>query len=563
MKYIAAASAAFLTATILSGVASAAPAPGPTSADPSRISEKLTQKKAVPMATDEALIKSDDQQLSAAEADKIRFVLKSVKIKGNSVFTTEELSEFYKDKIGKDVSLSEMYTVRDAITKHYREAGYILSRAVVPKQRFTKGGADFQIEIIEGYINDVKIEGEIKGDQDLINSYVAKLKSGGPVNSNNLERYLLLINDLAGTDASAVLKASKAGRGATDVIIDFTHTYVDGTVIFDNSGSKFIGEYMASGQLNANSVFGLSEKFSFRAIATPTEDELRFGDLTYEMPIGTEGTKLRANYGHTQTKPGSTLASLDIEGISNHFELEVTHPFIRTRRENLSGRITFTTDDTKTKSAGAEVYDDSTRVVTLGGTYDLADSWQGVNLLDLSVSRGLPILDATEAGDLRSRGKGDASFTRFNLEANRLQEITTYLDILVAVEGQYASDALLAGEEFGIGGSDFGRGYDFSEITGDHGVAAKLELQYGIPIGYDYLGGIQLYSFFDAGTVWQRDALPAEDERTSMTSVGLGSRFTFIESVAGYAELSKPLNKDIAAYGDKDLQFHFGLSYLF
>ena len=40
--------------------------------------------------------------------------------------------------------------------------------------------------------------------------------------------------------------------------------------------------------------------------------------------------------------------------------------------------------------------------------------------------------------------------------------------------GQLTNDRLVSSEKFSIGGSQFGRGYDFSEITGETGVASSI-----------------------------------------------------------------------------------------
>ena len=49
---------------------------------------------------------------------------------------------------------------------------------------------------------------------------------------------------------------------------------------------------------------------------------------------------------------------------------------------------------------------------------------------------------------------------------------------MAALSGQWASGPLYSSEEFGYGGKNFGRAYDQSELTGDHGVAASVEVDY-------------------------------------------------------------------------------------
>lgn len=541
--------------------------PQTTTAEPGRLQERFSRERPQVLATDKPLIQDEQQDMDLAKASKVEFTLKSVSLEGNTVISKEEIEKFYADKLGKEVTLAEMYGVRDEITKYYREKGYVLSRAVVPQQKLGKGNADFKIRIIEGYINSVTVQGEFKGDKAILDNYIEKIKKAGPVNSAELERYLLLLNDLAGTQANATLKATpgKGNAGASDLIITTDHDYVGGVVTFDNSGTKYIGRHLFSGEANLNSALGMSEKLTARGIVSANTDELKFFDLAYSMPIGYEGTKVKFLAGHTTTHPGATLKDLDIEGDTDLLQLTFTHPFLRTRKENFSGRILFDykNTDTDTGSASTNLYEDKTRTVEVGGTYDLADSWGGVNLFDFSFKQGFDILGATDQDDAKSRANGKDVFTKLNFEASRLQTISGPLGVLLAASGQYSFDPLLAGDEFGIGGAEFGRGYDFSEITGDSGIDAKIELQYGFETNSNIVNSLQLYTFYDIGAVWQRSQLPGENGRDSLTSVGFGTRFNLFNTAAGFVELAKPLTREVQSENDKDVQLNFGISYLF
>ncbi len=559
--------ATLAVATILSAPYAASAAPVgqiPTSAEPGRLQDKFSREKPELQIDNKALIKDEEDRTNIKDAEKISFTLAAVTIEGNSVFDKAELEKLYADKIGQKVTLAEMYGVRDAITKYYRDNGYILSRAIVPPQEMGERKANFKFRIIEGRLNKVTVEGEFKGDQDILDNYLAKLRAEGPLNSSNLERYLLLINDLAGTTANATLKpAEGAGAGASDLVISIGHKYYNGMIGVDNSGTKFLGRTLISAQASANSVLGLSEKITARGIVSPDVNEIKFGDIAYQMPIGYEGTRFKALAGTTVTRPGATLSSLDIEGETQLVELTVTHPFLRSRKENLSGRVIASYKNTDSDIAGFDFYEDRTRSLTLGGTYDLADTLGGINLINLSGTQGFDVLNASDFRDGKSRINGGPAFTKFNLDASRLQTISGPFGVLLAASGQYSLSPLLAGEEFGVGGTDFGRGYDFSEVTGDSGIIAKIELQYGFDVGSEVLSDLQLYTFYDVGNVWQRDPQPGEKYTEGLASAGLGSRFNVLDAVSGYVELARPLNRDVASENEQATQVNFGLNYLF
>jgi hemolysin activation/secretion protein len=73
------------------------------------------------------------------------------------------------------------------------------------------------------------------------------------------------------------------------------------------------------------------------------------------------------------------------------------------------------------------------------------------------------VLGASEerSGPL-SRFDGDPKFTKVSAEFTHAQSIYGGISAQVSVIGQKSANSLLASEEFAIGGSRFGRAYDFA-----------------------------------------------------------------------------------------------------
>lgn len=171
-------------------------------------------------------------------------------------------------------------------------------------------------------------------------------------------------------------------------------------------------------------------------------------------------------------------------------------------------------------------------------------------------------MNATDSGSLRrTRPSGREDFTKITANAMRIQQITTPLRIVAAVNGQYALSQLFASEEFGYGGAPFGRAYDPSQLTGDHGFAARAEAQYTTPYQDDFLRSLELYSFYDIGSVWHIDNTDRE-WRDSAASMGAGVRFTLSTRLIGYMEVADPLTGNVPTRGDEGTspRFFFSLT---
>jgi hemolysin activation/secretion protein len=324
-------------------------------------------------------------------------------------------------------------------------------------------------------------------------------------------------------------------------------------------------------------------------IAANPLNELLLYDVNESLPISSEGTVLLIGFNRSQSRPGDILRDANIKSKTLGASVTVVHPWLRSRSENLFLRGGFDYRNSKTQIGLDEttLFDDRTRALSLGTTYDLADRYFGVNLADLKFTKGFPIMAASEKGDQVSRGGrvlGEASgdFAKLNLEVSRLQRVISEVNVLVSAAGQYSFSNLLVAEQFGFGGDRYGRSYDPSEILGDHGVGAKFEVQYNptwiadaasfVSLPPDTLRALQFYAYYDVGMVWQR----AEDDvllsagvfakdRDAGTSAGFGIRFNILDYLAGYVEVAKPLTRDLAAErakneDGKDLRYFFNLA---
>ena len=465
---------------------------------------------------------------------------------------TEEL-------VGTEITLADVYKVANEVSKKYRTDGYILSRAIVPPQ--TIEGGQVTLQAVEGFINEVIIEGDIVGRESLLNAYANNIVSARPLNAADLERYLLLADDLPGVTAKAVLTPSVEEPGASDLVLFIEHKHVDIALGGDNRGSKFSGPYQASLLVDLNSPFGLYDRTRGRAIVASQAEELRFLEITHDEILGSEGTRLILAYTISRSNPGSTLKPFKIESDNEKLVVLVTHPFIRSRSENLSirGQFDYISSETKLKAFDLDLFSDRLRVLRVGGSYDFIDQFRGINLIDAEFSQGLDILHQSERRPVTvdepsgylSRVNGKTNFSKVNLEYSRLQYlsfITPGLNLLGSVIGQYSFSQLLSGEQFGVGGDEFGRAYDASEIIGDHGASGKLELQWGQNTAFEdfeALTGYQLFAFYDLGAVWQIDP----SVRVSIASIGAGVRFNLWDNVSGLVEVTKPLTRDVAARG--------------
>jgi hemolysin activation/secretion protein len=292
--------------------------------------------------------------------------------------------------------------------------------------------------------------------------------------------------------------------------------------------------------------------------------KLNFASLAYDSAIGSEGMRWTLNSTYVRSRPGpaANLAASDLQTKSIAGGLQLDYPLLRSREQNLYLRSSLTSFDGRSEFILADVSDDHIRAARVGLNYDRADSWRGVNTLDVEYSHGLNALGAREQGSPTSplsRVNGRTDFSKITWYAARLQSLGGPWSSLFAVTGQQAFATLLAPELFSFGGELFGRGYDAAEIAGDSGEAAKAELRFSGTKPQFVVPAYTFYEFFDWGEIRVRQPIN-EPAREVASSCGLGLRLSGDRNLwQAFLEVAKPINRDVAAEGNRRPRVYFGV----
>ncbi|HUB97525.1 MAG TPA: POTRA domain-containing protein [Stellaceae bacterium] len=556
--------------------AQAPPAALPPSVEPGRLQQQFQPGETAPNAAPQIDIPQMPGNAVPEGADNVHLALASITIDGATVYDAATLSAMTAAYIGKPIVLGDLFQLADRITERYRSDGYVLSRAVVPAQHITNAA---RIVVVEGFVSGVHVDGY---DTKRIEAYGRRIKASRPLRAAILERYMLLINDLPGVSARAVLSPSADVAGGATLTIVSRHAAADGNVSVDNRGTRYIGPVQLYSGAGANipgdqSGIPLADgRVSFRAITTPSIRELRYGEFSITEPIGTDGLRLVLFGSQSWSNPGYKLSPA-FTGLANGtdsygstYMATLSYPVIRSRDENLELRAAASALDSQSVTNGDPALppssDDHLRVVQLGMTYDRADRWNGVNLLTLQESDGLPILGASafdHATPTRLFERSD--FRKVLGEASRQQDLSAFAagwGALAAIAAQRSlGGALPSSQQFGVGGPIYGRAYDPSDIIGDNGLAGRTELQYTRAAPGYGLDSVQPYGFFDTAHVYHNVASAGPQH---LSSAGGGVRATVEERFSADLQIAKPLTRDLSIELDqpnaRPWRFFFALS---
>ncbi len=516
--------------------------PGPVA--PGQI-EKRFEPLPEPQALPELSLPLPEGRKLDEKATKRVIPLSAVQLTGNSAIPSDDLAYLWEEMLNETVSLAELVDLADRITAHYRNAGYILTRVVIPEQRVTDGTV--QLRVVESYIAAHEIAGKVPpGAERLLNEWAERIKASRPLHIGVLEHHLLLADSLPGLKVQGRVTADPGGQaGASILTLLVEHKPWDLRFQLDNHGSKTIGPHQA---FFAATRYGLFSPYDSNTLALSTAeetDELHYLQLTHERLVGTRGTRLRTALTAIDSEPGEELALLDVKTRTRSVDLGFAHPldYSRSSRADLYGG--FAWRRFRSESLGERLSADDLRVLHLGLRTDFADRFAGLTLLDSALHLGLDAFGASQTGDANlSRADAGGRFAKVTGQAVRIQPFAQGWSLYTVAAFQYAFDELLASEEFSFGGGTVGRAYDPSELTGDHGVSGLLELRYSRQLENPLIASIQPFAFYDVGAVWQKDG--GSDSRQSGASGGVGMRLGFSDNVDAGFYVAKPLTRPAA-----------------
>jgi hemolysin activation/secretion protein len=456
--------------------------------------------------------------------------IKAFRITGSTVFNTSDFEPITKDYIGKPISLAQLFEVRSKITELYVNKGYITSGAYLPPQRISKDSV-VEIRVIEGEVEAISIKGNKRLSQTYVRSRI-KLFTGKPLNRTRLLEglQLLRLNPLIGNVQAELSAGVRAGSSVLSVKIEEART-IHAQLTLDNDRSPSVGTDRRQIELSNGNVFGLGDDARVAYTNTDGSHSINF---SYTVPVNPQNTTLRFSYGSSWSQViEAPFDILDIRSRSSYYELTLRHPLILKPTEELG--IGLTTSYQRSKSsllgdipfpAAGTDSEGQTRVTALRFFQDYTKrSERDVFALRSQFSLGLNALGATI-----NDAPPDGEFFAWRGQAQYVRLLAPDTILLLRGDVQVADRALVAFEQFGLGGSDSVRGYRQDALLTDNGAFASAEVR--IPIFRPSKDSLfQLTPFVDVGRAWNNSGRENPNLQ-ALASVGIGLRFQWSERLS-------------------------------
>lgn len=461
-----------------------------------------------------------------------RFDINRFEVIGNTLLPASELERVFAPYTGQNKNFGDIQHALESLEAAYRDRGYGVVQVLLPEQDITQGIVQFRV--LQPRVGSVLIEGNTHFDDQNIRRSLPTVKEGDVPNSKEIARNLQLVSEHPLKQTNVLLR-SGAEENQVDVSIKVTDDKPwRGFLTLDNTGTSETGHTRLGLGLQHSNMFNRDHTLTAQYVTSPTDpDQVAIYAAGYRIPFYGLDSSLDLIAGYADVDSGTVQGLFNVSG-SGTVVLARWNYYLPRWGEvehKLGLGLDYRAYQNDVLFEEQNIVPDVTvhpASITYGGLRRMAAaelSFYGT--LSANITGGK---DGDDAAFEASRTGATANYTILRYGFNYVRQFGNEWQTRLGFNGQYTDDALVSGEQFGIGGPDTVRGYPLREVANDRGYSTQLELytpdfsgKMGLPDKYRIRG----LAFYDFGQVDRNKAQPGEVDHSVLASTGLGVRFNY------------------------------------
>lgn len=451
------------------------------------------------------------------------FVIKGFDITGENPLADGEASRILAPYLRADATIDTLQQATSALESALKDKGYILHRVVLPPQEV---GKTVSLNIVKFVIGKITIEGRSRYSEANIRASVPELVEGLAPNFRTLAVQTAIANESPGKHVQVALKESAdIDRIDARIIVQERKPW-NFSVSESLTGSDATGNDRLTLTASHSNLFDRDHQLtaSYSTSLERVSDVRQYG-LNYRLPLYRLGGVMGLSY--TKSDVVGNFGVFKSSGAGSTIGLNYTHYLLPDG--GYRSYVGVGLDDKQfdiTQINGLPLPGQQvrrSRPLTLGYTGKLesdASVWSYNVDLAANVPGGVGnSLAAYQSEDPRI---STAEWKALRGAANYLTSVG--MGWLWGVRGQFqfSNEALISGEQFGLGGAASVRGTGERPISGDSGLLLSTELT-----TRELAPGLRFLGFVDAGWLSNKNPngnpKPAND---SLSSAGIGLRYS-------------------------------------
>jgi hemolysin activation/secretion protein len=414
---------------------------------------------------------------------------------GNTLLSNEVLNAALATFLNRPLNFNDLQAAAAVVTGAYREAGY-LATATLPTQDVSNGVVTLQImEAVLGKVGVQSPAPQRVSAQRLIKIFESQSAKGQPVQTNRIDRALLLLDDLPGVIVTGNLQAG-ASANQTDMVLNAVdESLIKGDLSTDNYGAVATGVARASFNASLNSPLRWGDQLLLNSLRTQGSEYAR---LAYSVPVGNDGWRAQVRGSTMKHHLVGDLAATQGRGSAQTKGTEISYPLLRSQISNLNFSLGYDIKQYENYDSTGLTSRYETRASSMGLSGNSIDASGNTNTYGVTWVRGtvdLTNAPSAYATNIQNGPNTAGRYERLALNLSRQQPITADTSLLLTYAAQLANRNLDSSEKIYVEGPSSVRAYGVGTtgLGGTEGQTFTAELRHNLNAHW------RLTEFYDYG----------------------------------------------------------------
>ena len=478
-------------------------------------------------------------------------------------------------RLKRGITLGQIESIADEITKFYRQRGFILAKAYIPKQEVREGIVT--LTLLLGMLGSVDVvNNNIFSDSTISSVFDSMLTK--PVTSMQVEENLYLINDYPGLSVSGFFEAGhQVGDTKLNINVNNEEKYTY-NIRLDNHGTIDTGKYRVFADFQVNNLLGIADILNLSILTAMEPSNTNYWKVFYQTKLFTPKLLLNLGASTNQFVVDRQNTSFNLNGVVSTEEFSTSYKLKRSRVSNKTVEL---------------------RYQSIGSDLQLGDLTDVGNALDEKISTTSLIykFDFLQENEKRLH-QGNISLTSGQYEFGNSSGIdkefsyTTFdyslltfvgipftdssARLIARAGGQFSGKYLSSIVKYPLAGASRARAYSPNVFSADDAIFTSLDLIFNSPniLDFSLFGETKLkdiakpFIFVDFSYGIQRKINSTKlDVTGTLVDAGFGLKFNYTNKVQGNLHLAFPISDEFSdpdiTIADNEMKVIFDFQYKF
>ncbi len=453
----------------------------------------------------------------------------------------------------RGIHLGQIEAIADQITGFYRDRGFILAKAFIPKQEVREGIVT--LTLLLGVLGEIKVLGNDLYSASSIRQVFDDMLTL-PVFNEQIEERLYLINDYPGLIVDGYFVSGyQVGDSKLNINVKQEDRF-NSNLRLDNHGTEDTGLYRTYADFQINNLFGIADRLHLSALVTTSPSNTTYWRALYETNLFSPRWKGSISSSSNQyvVDQSLTTADLNIEGKVRQNKVATKYQFKRARINNSHVELGYeqVISDISINKSSSNFLDEKVNNTMLSFNFDSLNEKRKI------LHQG-SIKYTTGEYDYGQGYRNSREYDFYNLDYTFLTFVKVPFSgansrLIIRTNAQYSDNTNLSSiVRFQLGGSNKARAYSSSLFSADDAFYIGTDWVFNSPDFMDVTvfehinlkAFIKPFVFLDYAYGKQQAIADVRDSRSvdaNISNWGIGLQFSQGQKFNGNLMLAVPID---------------------